>query len=100
MIERLSCPGTHICWTPDHNPNPERVSLVRESDLIALENPPDPWSTDLQAAPLDKDVLLFVEESQEYFVGIAHGDGLFCIACDRYGEDIFVQPDKWREIPA
>lgn len=39
MIERLSGPHTHVCWTPDAKPKDERevVSLVREDDLKTLE---------------------------------------------------------------
>ncbi len=38
-VERLMGPRTHICWTPDGvaKSQQEVVSLVRESDLIAME---------------------------------------------------------------
>jgi len=38
-LERLSGPGTHICWTPDAVPKSKMklVSLVEESALLALE---------------------------------------------------------------
>jgi len=40
MIERLSGPSTHICWTPDDIPKSEceLVVLVKESDLVQLED--------------------------------------------------------------
>lgn len=37
MIKRLVHGRTHVCWTPDNNPAPDKVSLVRESDLATLE---------------------------------------------------------------
>lgn len=38
-IKRLVGPKTHVCWTPDHTPvsQRERVSLVREDDLVKLD---------------------------------------------------------------
>ncbi|QIG67441.1 hypothetical protein EVB39_112 [Rhizobium phage RHph_TM3_3_9] len=60
-----------------------------------------PWSTDLEAAPLDRDVLVY-HESGQYFVARRQSGGikgLFCYAVHR-GAFLMCRPTKWREIPA
>lgn len=34
FLPALYGPRTHICWTPDHDPNPEQVVLIKMSDWL------------------------------------------------------------------
>lgn len=34
FLPALYGPRTHICWTPDHDPNPEQVVLIKMTDWL------------------------------------------------------------------
>lgn len=60
-----------------------------------------PWSTDLDAAPLDRDVLVYCEDTKEYFVAYRYSEklkGAFCFG-NHKGAFMICMPTKWREIP-
>lgn len=62
--------------------------------------PADPWSTDLDAAPLDRKVLICTKDN-DYFVAYRYSEqikGEFCFG-DYRGVMLICRPTKWREIP-
>lgn len=89
----------------------DRLDTLIDGDLVDLDRlsaqivddltPPDPWSTDLQAAPLEKEVLVWCDDAQRHYVAYRLDDkvrGLFCYAIHR-GAYLMCKPTKWREIP-
>lgn len=62
--------------------------------------PADPWSTDLDAAPLDRKVLVCNKDG-DYFVAVKSESlrNAFCYAVHR-GFFLMIAATKWREIPA
>lgn len=78
----------------------QRECIERIKGQIAAANT-DPWSTDLEAAPLDRDVLVFCEDTKEYFVAYRYSEklkGAFCFG-NHKGTFLICTPTKWREIP-